>query len=253
MMSICNAYASHSPLSAFAVSEDGSQYTEIIHGLPFQACQDLEDFPEKVGTVSFVVDKLQVVKGAFNASRIGANHGLEMVVYRNDVNSLKAKIHETVYNTADPKAYYLSVVNAYAGSRLLELHVKRGAMEEKLPLSIAKTYRLDREQFLQLKLTDGTQHLLTSFEPRRSRTYTVIATGVDMGLRGEPQAVGLVTHELGAWTTSEEMSDDTAAQAAPPGPPSPPVLFSDPAPTPEPAHLRGGVAAFLQQGFKILR
>ena len=32
-----------------------------------------------------------------------------------------------------------------------------------------------------------------------------LSTGVDEGLRGEPRNVGLVAHEIGTWTSSEEM------------------------------------------------
>lgn len=228
-LSVCNAYASHSPLQAFAISQDGSQYTEVVHSLPFQACQDLEELPEAQGSISFVVGRLQVARAAFNISRLGAGKAQEMVVFRNDVNSLKGKVHEMVVNAADPKAYYLTTVNAYKGGRLLELHVQRGNLQERLPLDVDKTYRLDREQQVQLTLTDGVQHLRLSFMPRHGSTYSVIATGVDVGLRGEPQNVGLIAHEFGAWTSAEEMTDEDVANTAPQAQanPSPPLLFLD--------------------------
>lgn len=39
-----------------------------------------------------------------------------------------------------------------------------------------------------------------------------MATGVDQGLRGEPRNVGLVAHEIGAWTSSEEMVDPDGSE-----------------------------------------
>jgi hypothetical protein len=243
-VAICNAYSSHSPLQAFAISQDGSQYTEVAHSLPFQACQDIDEFPEETGTISFVVERLQVARAAYNATRLGPGRGLEMVLHRYDVNSLKGKVSELIYKTNDAAAYYLNVVNAYAGSRLLELHVNRGSLEQTLPLDVDKTYRLDREQMMQLMLTDGMQHLRLSFQPRKSRTYTIITTGVDVGVRGEPENVGLVAHELGAWTSAEEMSDDAPGGAEQESSPhTPPVLFSEETPTtPAPRRLRRGVS-----------
>lgn len=51
---------------------------------------------------------------------------------------------------------------------------------------------------------DGVEKIHMSFEPSFSRTYCVVATGAEMGLRGEPKNPGLIVHELGDWTSAEE-------------------------------------------------
>eukprot|EP00929_Paragymnodinium_shiwhaense_P111633 TRINITY_DN79978_c0_g1_i1.p1 TRINITY_DN79978_c0_g1~~TRINITY_DN79978_c0_g1_i1.p1 ORF type:complete len:733 (-),score=174.96 TRINITY_DN79978_c0_g1_i1:103-2301(-) len=206
-MAVCNAYASRAPMQVFAL-KDGPQkkkrYTQVARNVAYQECADIRDFPYAEGSLSFVIGRYTVGRyQSLNASRLGSSHGLELTVYRPSVNSLKATVHENVVQLSDLKAYHLNVVDAYAGAKHLELHVKRGTFVQKLSLN--STFRLSREQQLTFTLSDGTQHLHLSFQPRRSRTYTVMVTGTDMGLRGEPRNVGLVAHELGAWTSSEEL------------------------------------------------
>ena len=92
----------------------------------------------------------------------------------------------------------------YAGSRLMQLHVKRGNYVQQIPLS--KTFRLNRKQPITLMLTDGFQKQQRGFLPALAKTYSIVTTGVDAGLRGEPRNVGRVAHELGGWTSSEEMA-----------------------------------------------
>jgi len=132
--------------------------------------------------------------------------GVEVTVFRTDKNSLKATVHEDRIERADPKAYYLHVVNGYAGSKSLELVIERGAYRQSLPMG--RTYRLTQEQLIGLTLTDGSHNLQLSFQPRRSRSYCIIATGAEAGVRGVPRNMGLVAHELGAWTTSEEAGQE---------------------------------------------
>jgi len=220
-MSVCNGYAKHSPLQVFAISPDGSQYNEVVNGLAFQSCTDVKDFPVDAGSLSFVIDRLQVARVACNGTILGPTRGLELVVYRNDVNSLKAKVHQNIMEISETKFYHLNIVNAYAGGKLLELKVKRGNFDEQLALD--KTYRLNKAQPIQLSLSDGFQKLNLGFDPQMARTYTVVLTGVDMGLRGEPRNVGLVAHEAGGWTSFEEMS---GSDGPPPVPLTPPVLFA---------------------------
>ena len=120
--------------------------------------------------------------------------------------SLRAAVHENNVYLGDGGSYYLHAVSAYAGAKHLKLLAKRGALEKELDLN--RTYRLAREEEITLSLTDGVQTLQMAFKPRRSHTYTIVATGADMGLRGEPANVGLLAHELGAWTMAELMEND---------------------------------------------
>lgn len=205
-LSLCNAYASHAPMQVFAVKGGGGKkrYMQVARNLAYQDCADVKNFPYADGSLSFVIGRYTVGRYLnVSAARLGTTHGLELTVYRNSVNSLKASVHENLVQLSDLKAYHLNVVDAYAGAKKLELHVQRGTFVQKLPLN--STFRLSREEQLVFTLTDGKQRLHMSLQPRRSRTYTVMLTGADMGLRGEPRNVGLVAHEVGAWTSSEEM------------------------------------------------
>jgi hypothetical protein len=212
-LSICNAYATHSPIQVFAVSSDGKHYTHIVKGLDFQSCSDVDNLDsDKVASLAFIIGKFQVAKKVVDFSTLTPGQGLELVVFRKDQNSLQALVHENPVEIGDNEAYYLHIVNAYAGRKSLELHVQRGKFLKKLPLD--KTFRLATTQAINMVLSDGSQKLRLAFQPRRAKTYCIMTTGVDTGLRGEARPVGIVAHEIGAWTSSEEMVNEDSNSAA---------------------------------------
>lgn len=210
-LSVCNAYATQSPIQVFAVSADGKHYTHVVKNLDFQACSDIDSLPsEKVGALTFILGKFQVAKKTVDFATLTPGQGMELVVFRKDPNSLQAIVNENPVEIGDSEAYYVHVINAYAGQKHLELQVKRGKFLQQLPLD--KTFRLSTTKAINMVLSDGSQKLRLNFQPRRSKTYTIMATGVDQGLRGEPRNVGLVAHEIGAWTSSEEMVDPDGSE-----------------------------------------
>jgi hypothetical protein len=213
-LSVCNAYATHAPIQVFAVSGDGKHYTHVVKDLDFQTCSDVDNLPsEKVSALAFILGKFQVAKKMVDFSTLTPGQGLEVVVFRKDPNSLQAIVNENPVEIGDNEAYYVHVVNAYAGRKSLELHVQRGKFLQKLPLG--RTFRLSTTKAINMVLSDGSQKLRLNFQPRRSKTYTIVATGVDEGLRGEPRNVGLVAHEIGAWTSSEEMENPDGSTGPP--------------------------------------
>jgi len=220
-LSICNAYATHSPIEVFAVSPDGKHYTHVVKALDFQSCSDVDDLAsDKVGSLAFIIGKFQVAKQVVDFASLTPGQGLELVVFRKDKDSLQALVRENPVEIGDSEAYYMHIVNAYAGRKTLELHVQRGKFLKKLPLD--KTFRLSTTKAINMVLSDGTQKLKLSFQPRRAKTYCIMTTGVDEGLRGEPRNVGLVAHEIGTWTSSEEMvnADGSSSDQAEPPPPA---------------------------------
>lgn len=217
--SVCNAYTEQASLQVFAIPE-GEQsghshhkYVRVVRDLPFQDCSDVQDIPFSKGSLAFAVGRMEVARIPFNTTEPTALHGLELTVFRSDVNKLKASVHQNAVNLEDSGAYYLHVVNAYAGSKLLELRVKRGAFTKTLPLDT--TYRLNRYAPITLMLTDGFRRLKLGFQPQAGKTYCVVTTGTDPGFHGEPRNVGLLAHELGAWTASEEMPGEGHTTPAP--------------------------------------
>jgi len=206
-LSVCNAYATRAPMQVFAVSSDGKHYTHVVKSLDFQECQDVDNLPAgQVGSFAFILGKFQVAKKVIDFSSLTQGQGLELVVSRKDINSLQADVHENPVEIGDKEAYYLHIVNAYAGRKSLELHVQRGKFMQKLPLG--KTFRLSTIKPLKMVLSDGTQKLKLAFQPQHAKTYCIMTTGVDAGLKGEPRNVGLLAHEIGAWTSSEEMANE---------------------------------------------
>lgn len=220
-LSVCNAYPQKVAMEIFCISKDGAQYRQVVKNLPFQSCADTEDVPYTDGVLSFVVGRLQVARFSLNGTRLDGSHAVELVVHRPDHNSLKGAVRKSELDLDDKKAYWMHLVNTYSGSRLLEMHVERGSFKERVPLE--KTFRLARAEPITLHLSDGYQTLQLGFEPAKSRNYFIITTGVDAGLQGEPFNIGMVAHEVGAWTASEEMT----GQGAPPPPTGPPVLNLD--------------------------
>jgi len=206
-ISVCNAYPAAVPMQVFAVMAGNKhKFVRVVTDLNFQDCVDAAEFPFMNGSLSFVVGRFQVGQASINQAQIKPDENLELTVYRGSVNSLKAAVHQNFVSTTDKDAYYLHIINAYAGSKLLELHVQRGKFAQQLPLN--STFRLAREQKMQFTLTDGFQRLHLGFQPQKGRTFCVVLTGADAGLRGEPRNVGIIAHELGAWTSSEEMATD---------------------------------------------
>lgn len=212
-LSVCNAYTVSEPLQVFAQFRGrvrgGRNFIQVVRNLAYQTCTDLQALPAEAVALAFTAGKFQV--GRMALSQTGPQHGLEVTVFRSDKNSLKASVHQNTVEMGDPGAYYLQVVNGYAGSRTLQLQVERGAYKQPLPMG--KTYRLTRVEPIGLTLTDGSQELHLSFQPRHARTYCVVATGAEEGLRGEPRNLGLVAHEVGAWTTSEEARQEDRPQS----------------------------------------
>merc|ERR1719329_1930271 len=203
------------PMQAFAISKDGKSYHRVLKDLPYQQCEDASENPYPDGSFSFVVGRLQVARYELNGTKLDSKHGVEFVVSRPNANSLKGKAIKNVVAINDEKAYWLHMVNAYAGTRLLEMHIQRGKFKERVPLS--KTFRLARTEPITVHLTDG-------FQPRRANTYFLITTGADIGLRGQSRNVGLLAHEVGSWVVAEEMS----GQGPPPPPTGPPMVkFED--------------------------
>jgi len=209
LLSVCNAYTATEPLQVFALLQGarmrrGQRYAQVIKDPEFQTCSDLQNLPQGVTGLAFISGRFQVARMVLERNK--PRSGVEVTVFRTDKNSLKATVHEDRIERADPKAYYLHVVNGYAGSKSLELVIERGAYRQSLPMG--RTYRLTQEQLIGLTLTDGSHNLQLSFQPRRSRSYCIIATGAEAGVRGVPRNMGLVAHELGAWTTSEEAGQE---------------------------------------------
>jgi len=215
-VAVCNAYPYHSPLQAFLLSADGDNYMELFKGLPFQGCTDV-DLPEgsNNATIEFTIEKLQVGRQSLSGVAALKNPATAMVlvVYRKDPNTLKAAV---LANTVTPRndLYTLLVFNAYRGADLFELRANRNGIVQELKLN--KAYKLNKEQHLALTLTNGFHDLNVAFQPKKHRIYAAVCTGVAEGLKGEPRNLGLVVHELGDWTTSEEMGDDAKAPPPPP-------------------------------------
>lgn len=219
LLTVCNAYPDHMPLQAFEISADESGYNQVVKNLEFQMCLDITRLHHKTKWISFVVGRLQVARIEANATEWSNGHGLQLVVQRDNVNSLKARVRQTPLEKPDEHAYYLHVINAYAGekSQSLQLHVERGSYNK--AIAFDSTFRLTREEPITLTLMDGSDKLQLGFEPRKTKSYCIVATGADMGLKGEPQNPGLIAHEVGTWTSFEKMAGDESAgqgESAPP-------------------------------------
>jgi len=236
MLSVCNAYTAIEPLQVFALLQGtrmrrGQRYAQLGKGLEFQTCSDLQNLPPGITGLAFVSGRFQVARMVLQRNK--PRTGVEVTVFRTDKNSLKATVQEDRIERSDPRAYYLHVINGYAGSKTLELVIERGAYRQALPMG--KTYKLTQEQLIGLTLTDGSRNLQLSFQPRRSRSYSIIATGAEAGVRGVPRNMGLVAHELGAWTTSEEAAQEdqnsNPAQVSSPSLPPDSSALSAPHPT----------------------
>lgn len=209
MLSVCNAYTAIEPLQVFALLQGtrmrrGQRYAQLGKGLEFQTCSDLQNLPPSAIGLAFISGRFQVARMVLERNK--PRSGVEVTIFRTDKNSLKATVHEDRIERADPRAYYLHVINGYAGSKSLDLVIQRGKYRQALPMG--KTYRLSQEQLIGLTLTDGSHNLQLSFQPRRSRSYCIVATGAEAGVRGVPRNMGLIAHELGAWTTSEEAAQE---------------------------------------------
>lgn len=218
-LAVCNAYPYNAPLGAFLLSPDGDSYIELFTGIPYQGCTDV-DLPDGAqnATLEFTIDKLQVARQSLKGTKALKNPetSLVLVVYRKDPNTLKAAVLANTV-TPRPEVYTLLVFNAYRGADLFELRANRGGLVQELKLN--KAYRLNKEQHLDLTLTNGFHDLNLAFEPRKGRIYAAVCTGVAEGLKGEPRNLGFVVHELGDWTASEQMSDDAKQQQVNTAPP----------------------------------
>mmetsp|Transcript_118956 Transcript_118956/g.237111 ORF Transcript_118956/g.237111 Transcript_118956/m.237111 type:complete len:605 (+) Transcript_118956:133-1947(+) len=254
MLCVCNAYTASEPLQVFALLQGvrmrrGQRYAQVIKDLEFQTCRDLQTLPPGATGLAFISGRLQV--GRMVLGRNQPRNGVEVTIFRADKNTLKATIREDRIERADPGAYYLHVVNGYAGSKTLGLVIERGAYRQSLPMD--KTYKLTQEQLIGLTLTDGSHNLQLSFQPRRSRSYCIIATGAEAGVRGVPRNMGIVAHELGTWTTSEESGqedqDSNPEQASAPTLPVDSSALSTPHPTTGANSPQSDKAAQLVQWF----
>lgn len=239
-LSVCNAYPFHTGMSGFVLAPDGTQYADLFQNLKYQSCKEVT-LPSQAGTLQFAVGKMQVASRKFNTTKLPKRTQLLVAVYRDDPNSLKAGLRLKAVNP-NPRAYTMLVFNGYTGSKLINLRAARGDMVMD-QMKWNKEYRLNKEEQMDLTLTDGFGKLNVGFDPQNGKVYCAIATGIDPGLKGEPRNLGLVVHELGAFTAAEEMSGDgqnfPAAFAANGGAPaSEPQQAQQPAPPPT-LRLRG--------------
>jgi len=209
-LSVCNAFAVTSPVQLVAIVNatsvrGGHKYVSVAPNLAFQACIDIPELPNATVGLAFLVARLQVARLTLNETlQRDPWRGLELTIFRSSADSMKASVRQSRVSFRDPAAYYLHVVNGYVGQRLLDIRVQRGSYDKSLVMD--RTYRLSREEPIRLTLTDGFQQLHLSFQPRRSRTYCIVTTGVDIGgLQGDVRPMGLLAHEVGAWTASEEL------------------------------------------------
>lgn len=211
-LTICNAYAATTPLQVFAASEGrvrgGHSRVQVARHLEFQACTDVKNLPQAATSLAFVAGKHEVAHLPLNGSL--PQRGLEVTVFRASPDSKQASIDSRVVELSDIGNFHVNVVNAYAGSRSLELSMRQGRSVQQLPMG--KSYRLSKEEMVELTLTDGLGQLRLSFQPRRSRSYCVVAVGLEGGEQEEEEgeevwSVGLLAHEVGAWTMSEDLGD----------------------------------------------
>jgi len=199
-LSICNAYGpKRSSIKVSAISEHGTP--QVIHVLPFHACVDLEELPFQDGSISFSAGGQEVARLPYAANEL-KQKGTEVTVYRTDLSS-QASLHQNAIEKDDRDAYYLHLVNAYVGSRPGQLSVQRGAVTKVLALD--RSYRMEKMEDITLVLTDGHRRLKLAFKPQKSRTYAVVMTGADATDKDDAHSAGLVLHELGAWTSAEEL------------------------------------------------
>lgn len=208
-LSVCNAYAGSAPLQAFVVPQKGKKYKQVVQDLPYQACADVEDtLPGfAIDSIAFAVDRYEVARQPLNMSMLTGVHNEQLVVYRTKANSPKASIWKSLVER-NGRFFVLHVINGYAGSRSLQLQVRVGQNVHRVPLD--GSYRVAREQQISAVLSDGSQHLEVNFQPHLARTYCLVATGADEGPPpiGLSRHAGLVAHEVGSWTTAEEMPAD---------------------------------------------
>jgi hypothetical protein len=250
--SVCNAYADHASMSVFLVSADGDSYMQLFGGLPYQGCTDV-DLPDGANnaTLEFVIDKFQVARQSLKGAKALKNPStsLVLVVYRKSPNTLKAAV---LANTVSPRddLYTLLMFNAYRGTDLFEMRANRGGIVQELKLN--KAYRLNKEQHLALTLTNGFHDLNLAFQPKKGRVYAAVCTGVAEGLKGEPRNLGIVVHELGDWTASEEMSDDAKEKEVNTPPPIAAIQEEEPQDTAEDSKpKKSGATNLVGQGFAL--
>eukprot|EP00928_Gymnodinium_smaydae_P036387 TRINITY_DN25444_c0_g1_i1.p1 TRINITY_DN25444_c0_g1~~TRINITY_DN25444_c0_g1_i1.p1 ORF type:complete len:698 (+),score=157.98 TRINITY_DN25444_c0_g1_i1:116-2209(+) len=211
-LTVCNAYPQREPLRVFASpGRAGGRAQPVVKALDFQACTDLFDISLGGRVLSFVVGRYQVARLPLRVADFGPRRGVELTLHRTDPNSLRGFVRSDKVRFGSRKIYCLNVVNAYAGSKTLSLQVQRGNFAKELQTN--QVFRLSIEDRMQLTLADGERRVQLGFQPRRGRGYSVIVTGADVGLRGEPREPGLVAHELGAWTASEELAPQSTRQA----------------------------------------
>eukprot|EP00440_Ansanella_granifera_P075990 gb/GFBE01082465.1/.p1 GENE.gb/GFBE01082465.1/~~gb/GFBE01082465.1/.p1 ORF type:complete len:597 (+),score=141.99 gb/GFBE01082465.1/:1-1791(+) len=202
-LTFCNAYGRGQQLQIKALEhEQDLADGKNLGGLDFQACVDYEEWPLAEGSFSFIVGSKEVARTAFDAK--ADVRGKEYIVRRAKKDSATAEVHENAVE-ADDQAYYLHLINAYSGSRATQLSVQRGPVAKVLPLD--KTYRMEKVEDLSLTLADGHRHLKLAFKPQKSRTYCVVVTGGDTSEKDTAERAGLILHEIGKWTSAEELAD----------------------------------------------
>lgn len=250
--SVCNAYADHASMSVFLLSADGDSYMQLFGGLPYQGCTDV-DLPDDASnaTLEFVIDKFQVARQSLKGVKALKNPStsLVLVAYRKGPNTLKAAVLANTVTRRDD-LYTLLMFNAYRGTDLFEMRANRGGIVQELKLN--KAYRLNKEQHFALTLTNGFHDLNLAFQPKKGRVYAAVCTGVAEGLKGEPRNLGIVVHELGDWTASEEMSDDAKEKEVNTPPPVAAIQEEEPQDTAEDSEpKKSGATALVGRFFAL--
>eukprot|EP00441_Pelagodinium_beii_P020723 CAMPEP_0197658012 /NCGR_PEP_ID=MMETSP1338-20131121/44976_1 /TAXON_ID=43686 ORGANISM="Pelagodinium beii, Strain RCC1491" /NCGR_SAMPLE_ID=MMETSP1338 /ASSEMBLY_ACC=CAM_ASM_000754 /LENGTH=550 /DNA_ID=CAMNT_0043234507 /DNA_START=130 /DNA_END=1782 /DNA_ORIENTATION=+ len=200
-LSICNAYGPKRSSLKVSAQED-SEEPKVLHVLPFHSCIDFEELPYQRGSISFSASGQEVARFPFDSHEL-EKKGSEVTVYRTDTASPKASLHQNAIEFAEQDAYFLHLVNAYVGSKPSQLSVQRGGVTKVLALD--RSYRMDKEEVITLSIADGQRRLKLAFKPQKSRTYCVVMTGGDATDKDDAHSSGLVLHELGAWTSAEEL------------------------------------------------
>eukprot|EP00397_Hematodinium_sp_SG-2012_P055419 GEMP01067622.1.p1 GENE.GEMP01067622.1~~GEMP01067622.1.p1 ORF type:complete len:272 (+),score=46.58 GEMP01067622.1:171-986(+) len=199
-VTVCNAYPDHRKLTAFLVDKVKG-YMNLLD-LDYQTCGDTR-IP-LTGSLHFSISKLQVAQHAFNVTELSTNSIVVLTVYRDDTNSLKASV---LADICKPETQaQLLVFSAYTGLKIVDLKMLGADVEEKLDTN--KRYRLLPKQY-SFVVSDGFHHMQFGFRAVARHIHMLVLTGIEPGLRGEPKNLGVIAHEVGSWSLSEQLSRNT--------------------------------------------
>eukprot|EP00933_Yihiella_yeosuensis_P044587 TRINITY_DN39853_c0_g1_i1.p1 TRINITY_DN39853_c0_g1~~TRINITY_DN39853_c0_g1_i1.p1 ORF type:complete len:676 (+),score=176.00 TRINITY_DN39853_c0_g1_i1:142-2169(+) len=204
-LTICNTYDDRDEIKVFAVHDQAVTVdAKPIKVLQPNDCFGAESFPK--GNAAFLtMAGKELLRVPIDLGEIDNTKGREITLYRRDLATGEAAIHDNTVQLKDDKAYYLHLLNAYAGSDKVQLSVKRGAVEKVLPLD--RSYRMDKLQNIVLNLNDGLRKLKMAFKPQKGKTYVAVLTGADADGTTKTHSAGLLLHELGTWTSKEELAE----------------------------------------------